>query len=131
MAIGTVASIPVLVVETQMGSPATQIIMNEILSDQLTSNEYRIGSKRITLPHKIVIRVGTAGGINCESIPVIKVGDVVNATHSIGATGAIIQSLSRLDFWHPEAYEEFLLQMEQVRLRFHNNPWGASQSRMQ
>ena len=108
MAIGTVASMPVLVVETQMGSPATQIVMNEILSDQLTSNEYRVGSKRITLPRKIVIRVGTAGGINCEGRPVIKVGDVVNATHSVGATGAMIQALSRLDFWRREACEEFL-----------------------
>jgi uridine phosphorylase len=108
IAIGTIASIPVLVVETQMGSPATQIIMNEILSDELTSKEYRIGSKRIILPQKIVIRVGTAGGINCEGFPLIKVGDVVNATHSVGATGAMIQSLSRLDFWRPGACGEFL-----------------------
>ena len=107
MAIGTVASLPILVVETQMGSPATQIIMNEILSDQLTSNEYRIGRERISLPHKIVIRVGTAGGINCEGVPRIRVGDVVNATHSVGATGAVIQALARLDFWHPEVYKKF------------------------
>jgi uridine phosphorylase len=107
MAIGTVASMPVLVVETQMGSPATQIIINEILSNQLTSTEYRIGSDRISLPHKILIRVGTAGGINCEGSPLIRVGDVVNATHSVGVTGTIIQTLSRLDFWHPEVYEKF------------------------
>lgn len=108
MAIGTVSSLlPVLVVETQMGAPATQIILNEVLSDELTSTEYRVGDNRVSLPHKAVIRVGTAGGINCGSSPVIKVGDVVNATHSIGATGAIIQALSRLDFWHPEACEEF------------------------
>jgi len=107
MAIGTIASIPVLVLETQMGSSATQIIMNEILSDKLTSNEYRVSGKRINLPNKIVIRIGTAGGINCRGMPPIRPGDVVNATHSIGATGAIVQSLLRLDFWHPEAYEEF------------------------
>jgi len=107
MAIGTVASIPVLVVETQMGSPATQIILNEVLSNQLTSNEYRIGSKTISLPHKIVIRIGTAGGINCDSPPLIRVGDVVNASHSVGAPGAIIQALSRLDFWHQDVYEQF------------------------
>jgi uridine phosphorylase len=107
MAIGIVASVPVLVVETQMGCPATQIIINEILSNQLTSNEYRVGSSRISLAHKIVIRVGTAGGINCESSPSIRVGDVVNATHSVGATGAVIQALSRLDFWHPEIYKKF------------------------
>jgi uridine phosphorylase len=107
MAIGTVASVPVLVVETQMGSPATQIILNEVLSNELTSNEYRIGGKTISVPHKIVIRIGTAGGINCGKPPLIKVGDIVNATHSIGASGAIIQALSRLDFWHSDVYEDF------------------------
>jgi len=107
MAIGTIASIPILVIETQMGSSATQIIVNEILSDKLTSNEYRVSGKRISLPNKIVIRIGTAGGINCAGMPLIWPGDVVNATHSIGATGAIMQSLLRLDFWHPTAYKEF------------------------
>ena len=107
MVIGTIASIPVLVLETQMGSSATQIILNEVLSDKLTSNEYRVGGKKISLPNKVVIRIGTAGGINCGGMPPIQPGDVVNATHSIGATGAIMQSLLQLDFWHPGAYEEF------------------------
>lgn len=107
MAIGTISSIPVMVVETQMGSSATQIIMNEVLSDKLTSTEYRVRDKRTSLPNKIVIRIGTAGGINCGGMPPIQPGDVVNATHSIGATGAIMQSLLQLDFWHPGAYEEF------------------------
>ena len=107
MAIGTINSLPMLIVETQMGSPATQIVMNEILSDKLTNNEYHLGSKRVALSQKTVIRVGTAGGINCEGSPPVKVGDVVNATHSIGATGATIQALSRLDFWSPGIYEEF------------------------
>jgi len=108
MAVGLISSsVPVLVVETQMGAPATQIIMNEILSDELTSTDYRAGSVKISLPHKVVIRVGTAGGINCEGMPTIRVGDIVNATHSIGATGAVIQSLLRLDFWRPGAIEDF------------------------
>ena len=108
MAIGlTSGQVPVLVVETQMGTPATQIVMKEILSDQITSVDYEVGKAKITLPHKAVIRVGTAGGINCPGTPTIKVGDIVNASHSIGATGAIIQSLARLDFWRPNAFEEF------------------------
>ena len=108
MAIGLVSpSIPVLVVETQMGAPATQIIMNEVLSDELTNTRYRVGNRRITLPYKIVIRVGTAGGINCDRKPKIELGDIVNATHTIGATGAVIQSLARLDFWNAEALEQF------------------------
>jgi uridine phosphorylase len=108
MAIGLVSSsVPVLVVETQMGAPATQIIMNEILSDELMSTAYRVGKSRIDLPCKIAIRVGTAGGINCDGKPAIEVGDIVNATHSIGASGAVIQSLLRLDFWSLGAMEEF------------------------
>ena len=108
MAIGLVSrAVPVLVVETQMGAPATQIIMDEVLSDELTSTDYRARKARIRLPQKVVIRVGTAGGINCEGKPAIKVGDIVNATHSIGATGAVIQSLLRLDFWRSAALEQF------------------------
>ena len=107
MAIGLVSSIPILVVETQMGAPATQIIMNEVLSDQITSTEYRVGRNRVSLRHKVVIRIGTAGGINCEGTLPIAVGDIVNATHSIGATGAIMQLLSRLDFWRPDASNSF------------------------
>ena len=107
IAIGTIASIPVTIIETQIGSPATQIILNEILSDDLTINEYKVGRKKIKLDRKVVIRIGTAGGINCEGKPLLKVGDIVNATHSIGATGAIMQSLSQLDFWQPEAYDVF------------------------
>jgi uridine phosphorylase len=108
MAIGLVSSsVPVLVVETQMGAPAAQIIMNEVLSDQLTSTIYRVDKSKIELPCKIVIRVGTAGGINCDGKPAIEVGDIVNATHSIGATGAVMQSLLRLDFWSSGAIEEF------------------------
>lgn len=107
MAIGLISKIPVLVVETQMGAPATQIIMKEVLSDELSSSEYRAGKIMVHLPHKVVIRVGTAGGINCQGMPTIKVGDLVNATHSIGATGAVIQSLLRLDFWQSGAMDEF------------------------
>jgi len=108
MAIGLVSSsVPVLVVETQMGAAATQIIMNEILSDELTSTDYQVGKVKISLPRKAVIRVGTAGGINCEGTPTINAGDIVNATHSIGATGTVIQSVVRLDFWRPGAIEDF------------------------
>jgi uridine phosphorylase len=107
MAIGEAGPTPVLVVETQMGAPAAQIVMNEVLSEELTSNEYKVGHKKIDLANKVVIRVGTAGGINCQGRDSLKLGDVVNATHSIGATGAVMQSLSRLDFWRPEAQETF------------------------
>jgi uridine phosphorylase len=108
MAIGLVSqSIPILIVETQMGPSATQIVMNEVLSDDLTSLDYRVGKARLHLPHKVVIRVGTAGGINCQNPPEVKIGDIVNATYSIGAPGAVIQSLLRLDFWRENAREEF------------------------
>lgn len=107
MAIGLVASVPILVVETQMGAPATQIIMNEVLSDDLTCLQYQVGKNQFIVPNKIVIRVGTAGGINCEGKRPVNVGDIVVATHSIGVTGANIQSLLSLDFWRPESIRNF------------------------
>jgi len=107
MAVGLVSSIPILVVETQMGSPATQIIMNEVLSDDLTCLDYRVGRNRISLPEKIVIRVGTAGGINCEGKRPVKVGDIVVATHSIGVSGANLQSLHCVDIWRSESILRF------------------------
>jgi len=106
MAIGSISSLPVLVVETQMGAPATQIIMKEVLSDDLSSIEYRTVKSVFRFPNKIVIRVGTAGGINCDGVSRIKVGDVVNATHSVGVSGAVIQSLLRLDFWQSATIDE-------------------------
>lgn len=106
MAIGLVSSVPVLVVETQMGASATQIIMKEVLSDDLSSIEYRVGRNAMRFPYKVVMRVGTAGGINCDEVSRVKVGDVVNATHSIGVSGALIQSLLRLDFWQSGAMDE-------------------------
>lgn len=107
MAIGQVSSVPILVVETQMGAPATQIVMNEVLSNDLTGLDYRVGGSRLTVPRKTVIRAGTSGGINCQAMQPVNVGDIVVATHSIGVTGADVQSLLRLDYWRPGVIEEF------------------------
>jgi uridine phosphorylase len=107
MAICSIFSLPILVVETQMGAPATQIIMNEVLSDQLTGLEYRVGKSRFSFPHKVVIRVGTSGGINCVARRPLNIGDIVVATHSIGVSGANIQSNLRVDYWRPGAFDQF------------------------
>ena len=131
MAIGLISSIPILVVETQMGSPATQIIMNETLSDDLTCLDYRVGRNRITLPHKIVIRVGTAGGINCEGKRPVNVGDIVVATHSIGVSGANLQSLHCLDFWRPAAIQGIQRVMDEHGRRLHDHGSRPSQSELQ
>ena len=118
MVIGEYSSVPILVVETQMGAPAVQVLMNEILSDELTSNDYKVGANRIDLKGKKIVRIGTAGGINCAGKAPVKVGDVVNATHSIGTTGAIMQSVLSLDFWRPESHDEFRARWENLGEEF-------------
>jgi len=118
MVIGEYSSVPILVVETQMGAPAVQVLMNEILSDELTSNDYKVGANRINLNGKRIVRIGTAGGINCAGKAPVKVGDVVNATHSIGTTGAIMQSVLSLDFWRPESHDEFRARWENLGEEF-------------
>lgn len=102
MVLGEYRSVPILVVETQMGSTATQIILTEVLSEALTSTRYRLRRRFFEFDRKYVIRVGTCAGINCGSKERVKLGDIINATHSIGAPGADIQYLVRLDSWRTD-----------------------------
>jgi uridine phosphorylase len=92
--------VPIAVVETQMGCPATQINMREAL--HYASNfGYMVGSTFVHSDGIYVIRAGTAGGVNDlkRTSPVVGIGDILIATKSYGAIGAVIQStLGRLDF---------------------------------
>ena len=92
-------SVPIVIVETQMGMPATEIIMREVLAH--CSLRYNMGEDlgKIDSDAIYVIRVGTAGGINDpDKGDKIKVGDIVNATFNIGWSGTLIESMSGLDY---------------------------------
>jgi uridine phosphorylase len=107
MVIGYYDGTPVLVAESQMGAPAVQIIVNELLNDHITSTTYNTPSGPLKMPQKGVIRVGTAGGINHKPQPTLHVGDLVIATHTLGLTGATAQALGGPDFFHPQLLETF------------------------
>lgn len=124
MVIGMAGKVPVMVVETQMGAPATQIIMEEILSDQITTTAYKTAAGTLTVPQKVVIRAGTAGAINCPAKPPLRVGDLSIATHTIGATGATIQALTALDMWHPDTIRRFRRDWQRLGPDFTVTPEG-------
>ena len=87
---------PVAVVETQMGCPATQINLREMVyfarEDGYNFNGREMRSDRIYL-----VRAGTCAGVNSHSpseLP-LSIGDIAIATESYGSVGAVIQSALR------------------------------------
>jgi len=93
-------SVPVSVIETQMGCPATQINLKEAL--YFTKEDgYILEGREIKSNGIYVVRAGTCGGVNSFSPSKAKVsiGDIVIANESYGFIGAIMQStLSKLSF---------------------------------
>ncbi len=92
--------VPLSVVETQMGCPATQINLKEAL--YFTREDgYNLNGRWIKSNGIYVVRAGTCGGVNSFSPSKAKVsiGDIVIANESYGLVGAIMQSaLSKLSF---------------------------------
>ncbi len=109
-------AIPLLIVETQMGMSATEIILREVLAH--CSPEYKFAGTNIKTDGIYVIRAGTAGGINMAdgSGAVIKLGDIVNASFSIGWSGAVIESLAGLDFFSDEVRSKFKKRWDELGL---------------
>ena len=91
-------SIPILIVETQMGMPATEIITREVIAH--TKTDYRYSSNTIQTNGIYIIRVGTAGGINNpeDDENEISLGDIANAEFSVGWSGTNIESMASLDY---------------------------------
>lgn len=88
--------VPITIVETQMGMPATEIVLKEVFAHCDKNEIY-------------VIRVGTAGGINLRDGSGVNVGigSIINAEFNIGFSGAIIESLAGLDFFDKKTPELF------------------------
>jgi uridine phosphorylase len=85
---------PLAVVETQMGGPAAEINVKEILYFA-RENGYAIDNAKMESDGVYLIRAGTAGGVNSHSQAEIKlaIGDVVIASESYGSVGTVIQSV--------------------------------------
>jgi uridine phosphorylase len=94
VAVGTYKGTPIAAIETEMGCPATEIIVREVVSDLASRLSFRQGNFQFQAPHRYVIRLGSAAGINGTQGPPVKPFDAVIATHSVGVSGADIQALT-------------------------------------
>lgn len=97
---GRKIAFPLAVVETQMGCPATQINLKEVLYYAKDCG-YCLGGTTIKSDGIYVIRAGTAAGVNSffSSELRLSIGDLAIANENYGSVGAIIQSrISILNF---------------------------------
>jgi uridine phosphorylase len=84
---------PLTIAETQMGCPATQIILRELMYFS-RSDGYDFSGKSIRAPGMQVIRAGTCAGVNSfdPDKMMVEIGDILIGTESYGSVGAVIQS---------------------------------------
>ena len=93
-------SVPVAVVETQMGCPATQINLREALYFS-RHDGYSMEGRTLKSDGIYVIRAGTCAGVNSHARSELRIGigDVLISTENYGSIGALIQSnLHQLNF---------------------------------
>jgi len=100
-------SIPILLVETQMGMPPVEVILREVIAH--TNPTYKTEEGEIKLDSTYVLRVGTAAGINAgeNAPPTLQIGDIVNSSFSIGWSGSTLESLGGLDYSSGETINRF------------------------
>lgn len=120
MFIGTFESsntaIPILMLETQMGMPATEIVLREVAHH--CGTHYLLDGRAIETDGVFVIRAGTAGGINAANEAKIEISDVVNAAFSLGWSGAAIESLGGLQFNDSSTISTFKAHWQELGLSF-------------
>ena len=119
-------AMPLLVTETQMGMAATQINLHEIID--LASVDHDIQGQRSDQESVHVIRAGTSGLINhLDHEPVMKAGDLVNGTFSLGWSGAAMQSLGALAF-NSSGLQLFRQKWHELGLKFtDDNVWPITE----
>lgn len=123
--------LPIVIVETQMGPSATQIIMKEVLALVAPKGKYILDDGGTNVEHDRirVIRVGTCGAINdTDGItePIIKVGDVGVTTQVFGYNGAIAQSTGDVSLVDPpSANDAFAYTVAMRRLGYTEGPGGS------
>jgi uridine phosphorylase len=90
---------PLLILETQMGCPATQIILKEALY-YTNDKGYNIpfgkrGRAEVKSDGIFMVRAGTCAGVNSFSKAefITRIGDILIANESYGSIGAVIQSI--------------------------------------
>ncbi len=108
---------PITIAETQMGCPATQIILRELMYHSRETG-YDFFGKSIRAPGMQVIRAGTSAGVNSfnpEEMQV-EIGDILIGTDSYGSVGALIQSNLRiLGFANVDIAKNYAKAIEQLK----------------
>ncbi len=119
--------IPLLLAETQMGCPSTQIIFREIVALASTNGyvvNVRDGERKIGGGSIFIIRAGTAGGINLypnfSFTPKLAIGDVVVANETTGHIGAVFQSLGIIDPFTQMARRVYHSAFSELGIKFEN-----------
>jgi uridine phosphorylase len=91
---------PLMVAESQMGCPAAQINIKELIY-HANPKGYSVLGNYHPSNGIYIIRAGTCGGVNSNKriLPIMEIGDIAIATESIGSIGTILQSkFGMLDF---------------------------------
>mmetsp|Transcript_2361 Transcript_2361/g.3538 ORF Transcript_2361/g.3538 Transcript_2361/m.3538 type:complete len:277 (-) Transcript_2361:2-832(-) len=126
VAVGTYKGTPIVAFEHQMGSPAAEIIVREMVSNKIMTNEFKLGETVFNSDAKYVFRVGSAAGINCYNgpeeekkqelrSPVVNAYDCIVASHQVGIScadySAMTGSINSLSLSHVEEVKEKLKKM--------------------
>jgi len=102
VAVGTYKGTPIVAFEHQMGSSGAEILIREMISNTVMTNEFKLGATTFKADAKYLIRIGSAAGINCYQTadgkalksPQIEAYDVIVASHQVGISCADYSALT-------------------------------------
>ena len=86
---------PVVGVCTGMGMPSASNILPEVLKHVALGEKYFFNGKEMPAGRMIIIRIGTAGGINSNDLeePVVNRPDIINAYGNLATAGTVAEEL--------------------------------------
>lgn len=97
IATGLYKGTPIVLFEHQMGCPAVEILMRELLSEECMSHKFPLDDHIFVSDTKYIIRIGTCGGINHQTTPsdeLIGLYDIIVTSHQAGVASTDVQSMT-------------------------------------
>lgn len=97
IATGLYKGTPIVLFEHQMGCPAVEIMMRELLSDECMSHKFTLDDHAFVSDAKYIIRIGTCGGINHQTTPseeMIGMYDIIVTSHQVGVASTDVQAMT-------------------------------------
>jgi len=127
IATGLYKGTPIVLFEHQMGCPAVEIIMRELLSDECMTQKFILADHVFLSDAKYIIRVGTCAGINHATTPsdeTIDIYDILVASHQAGVSSTDVQSMSgNLNPCDPQYASTSRKILEKYGYKFDENHW--------